>query len=134
MEQVASFENTEITPTDAKGGYHFFNSCLVGISISYLMTSYLTRVTRLYAPVATILDHWFKIVPQAFLQKCYQSAESKQRRSVRQRSYAYQRFTVLVVVVLAEAFYEVHFEGLKKDVIQFMPLDNVSLMKEKLCE
>ncbi|KAL8971254.1 MAG: hypothetical protein Q9197_003378 [Variospora fuerteventurae] len=107
MEQVASYENTEISPTDAKGGYHFFNSCLVGISISYLMTSYLTRVTRLYAPVAKVLDHWFKIVPQAFLQKCYQSAESKQRRSVRQKSYAYQRFTVLVVVVLAEAFYEV---------------------------
>lgn len=107
MEQVASFENTEISPTDAKGGYHFFNSCLVGISISYLMASYLTRVTRLYGPVARILDHWFKIVPLAFLQKCYQSAESKQRRSVLQKSYAYRRFTVLVVVVLAEAFYEV---------------------------
>ncbi|KAI4096247.1 MAG: hypothetical protein LQ344_001073 [Seirophora lacunosa] len=105
--QIAALAKIEIPPIDAGGGYRYFNGCLVGISIAYLLTSYLTRVTRLYAPLAKISDQWFRIVPLAVLQNWYRSAESKQRRSSHQKSHAYKTFAMLVVLLLAEAFYEV---------------------------
>ncbi|KAL9048089.1 MAG: hypothetical protein Q9206_006254 [Seirophora lacunosa] len=87
--QIAALAKIEIPPIDAGGGYRYFNGCLVGISIAYLLTSYLTRVTRLYAPLAKISDKWFRI------------------RSSHQKSHAYKTFAMLVALVLAEAFYEV---------------------------
>lgn len=83
------------------------NGPLVGLSLAYLLTSYMTRVIRIAAPLAQTFERWLRTVPIDFLQKRYQLSKARRRSPICRPFILFHRALLLLVITLAEAFYEV---------------------------
>ena len=84
-----------------------FNIGLVGISIAFLLISYITRVIRIYTPLSQIFEKWLRLVPMDFLQKRYRIAKDKRPLPKRRLVNFFHKAILLVMITLAEAFYEI---------------------------
>lgn len=87
-------------------GYYGYNATLVALSLAYLLTSYLCRVVRVSKSLTAVVERWFKVAPLRFLQCRYRSAkrsDGKPRNRILRQCY---KALLLLVMTLAEAFYE----------------------------
>lgn len=84
-----------------------FNVGLVGISVVFLVTSYVTRVIRTYVPPSRTVEHWLRILPMDFLQKRYRIAKAKRPLSRSRMPNNVYKAILIISITLAEAFYEI---------------------------
>ncbi|KAL8748268.1 MAG: hypothetical protein Q9184_007451, partial [Pyrenodesmia sp. 2 TL-2023] len=84
-----------------------FNVGLVGISVVFLVTSYVTRVIRLYAPLSRTIEKWLRIVPMARLQKRYRALRDNAPLSKHRTLNNIRKAVLIISITLAEACYEI---------------------------
>lgn len=84
-----------------------FNVGLVGISVVFLVISYVTRVIRLYAPLSRTIEKWFRIVPMARLQNRYRVVKDKTPLSKHKTLNNIRKGVLILSITLAEACYEI---------------------------
>lgn len=83
-----------------------YNTPIVVLSLSYLITSYLTRLIRISTPLSHTFEFWLESVPITYLHKRYRMAKQAPlfqshpnlRRSI--------RAILLIIITFIEALYE----------------------------
>ena len=81
-----------------------FNKGLIAISLTYLMTSYLTRVIKLSRSAAEFTNSWLRVKPMNVMCNAYSAARILTFRS---RVLCPIRGLMLVGITMAEAVYEI---------------------------
>lgn len=89
----------------SSGNYHY-NTSIVVLSLAYLLTSYGSRVIRISTPLAIILEKWLKFTPLYFFQHRYQSVKTKDQKPRKELLLLCCKALLLVIITMAEAFYE----------------------------
>lgn len=84
-----------------------FNFGLVGISVMFLIISYVTRVVRIYEPLSKPIEKWLRIVPMGILQGRYRVLEETSPASKYSSLNKTCRLVLLISMTLAEACYEI---------------------------
>ena len=92
---------------DSYSAANWLNAGIVGLSIGFLVIAYITRVIRIYLPLSRNFEKWFRLVPMDFLQKRYRVARDKTSFAKCPFVSSIHRATLLMIIVLAEAFYEI---------------------------
>lgn len=85
---------------------HSYNAPLVALSLTYLLTSFGSRVIRISTPLALTFERWLKVRPSNFLQRRYQSARNRQQMRRNRVLLCCYRALLLVAITFVEAFYE----------------------------
>ncbi|KAL8898617.1 MAG: hypothetical protein Q9207_006611 [Kuettlingeria erythrocarpa] len=84
-----------------------FNFGLVGISVMFLIISYVTRVVRIYETISRPVEKWLRIVPMDILQRRYRVLVETSPTTKYSRLNKACRLLLLIAMTLAEACYEV---------------------------
>ncbi len=85
---------------------HSYNAPLVAMSLTYLLSSFGSRVIRISTPLALRFESWLKVRPSNFLQRRYQSAKKRQQVPCNRVFLHCYKALLLVVMTFLEAFYE----------------------------
>ena len=84
-----------------------FNAGLVGISVAFLIISYILRVLRLYRPLSQTVEKWIRYMPMDGLQKRYEVSRKRTPLSRCKLLNGSHKALLLIVLTLAEAIFQV---------------------------
>ncbi|KAL8784368.1 MAG: hypothetical protein Q9213_004020 [Squamulea squamosa] len=83
-----------------------YNKPIVVLSLAYLITSYLTRVIRISAPLSRFFRFWLENVPMDYLRNYYRQAKNGLRLHNHRFVRHFVTAVLLLMITLAEGLYE----------------------------
>ena len=99
------FSSKDVTEVN-HGGRPPFNTPLVVLSIAFLVTSYLNRVLRIFAPTASLAHSWFKVAPKRAMRNWYIKAAAKAKHKPG-ASRTTARFLAALLYIVSKALYDI---------------------------
>ncbi|KAL8641843.1 MAG: hypothetical protein Q9226_008578, partial [Calogaya cf. arnoldii] len=84
-----------------------FNTMLVALSLAYFAVGYVTRVTRLFAPLSDRANVWFRVTPVNLMCRIYEFTARRTPSSKCRILWQLWKGFWLVCIVTSEAVYEI---------------------------